>query len=374
MKKPILYIISLFSLFCIFLFSYQVQIQITSEVPSQETVVRLVAAGDVLIHDRIYNDARIDVDRFDFSPMFSKVKSYIQNADLALVNQESVTGGTEIGLSSYPAFNSPFDIADTLKNIGFDVATLANNHALDRGEIALQNAIAHWNELGVAHTGAFASEQEQNKLCLIEKNGITFSILSYTYGTNGIPVPKGKDYLVNLIDEEQIKRDVEKAKQASDVVIAAMHFGNEYETMPNESQKRMSRLLADLGVHIVIGHHPHVLQPPAFLNGKDGNQTFVIYSLGNFFAGQRREETWIGGIMGIKVKKIQTGNKTAIKLEEPSFLPTFTYSNHDESFMVLPLHAVTKEQYADIDKKYEQTVQHMKRFIPDLKIVKEAFE
>ncbi|MBO9129769.1 CapA family protein [Bacillus sp. 165] len=371
MKKTIVHFISLF--LCIPL-SYPAQSKSISEYPPQETIVHLAAAGDVLIHDRIYNDARVDTNQFNFSPMFAKVRSYIEKTDLALVNQESVIGGVEIGLSSYPAFNSPFDIAQALKNIGFDVVTLANNHALDRGEAALQNALSYWNELGMAHTGAFASKKDRNTICLVKKNDITFSILSYTYGTNGIPIPKGKDYLVNLIEKTKIKQDIQKAKQLCDVVIVAMHFGNEYETMPNEQQTKLSQFLADQGADIVIGHHPHVLQPPAFLTGKNGNQTFVMYSLGNFFAGQRKEETWIGGITAIKVKKITTGNITSIKLEEPSFLPTFTYSNNDQNFMVLPLHTVTKEQYANIDTKYKQTITHMKRFIPDLKIIKEEIK
>jgi poly-gamma-glutamate capsule biosynthesis protein CapA/YwtB (metallophosphatase superfamily) len=332
-----------------------------TEIQSQ---IVLTAVGDVLLHDRVYNDARIDVEHFDFHPMFSAIKPYIEKTDIAFANQESIIGGVEIGLSTYPSFNSPIEIADALKDTGFDVVNMANNHALDRGEQPLKASIAYWDNLGLVRTGAYVSAEDRSRIRTISKNGITLSVLSYTYGTNGIKLPK--PYLVNLIDREAMKRDVEAAKQISDAVVVNLHFGKEYEIMPNNEQKELAQFLSDLGVSVIFGHHPHVLQPPAFIYGINGNSTFVFYSLGNFLAGQQNEETWFGGITNITVVKNKEGK---IELKSPSFLPTFTYSKNSHDYKVLPLDQVTEQQYKSAQQRYKSLIKHMKTFIPDLYII-----
>ncbi|MCP8966987.1 CapA family protein [Ectobacillus ponti] len=336
--------------------------QAQPEKPAGHTV-RLTAVGDVLIHDRVYNDAKTGTS-YDFKPMLASMKPYIEPADAAFVNQESVVGGAELGLSTYPSFNSPVEIADALKDTGFDVIGTANNHALDRGEKALRNSIAYWNKLGLLHTGTFESEADRENIRTFTKNGITFSVLAYTFGTNGIRSPQ--PYLVNYIDRERMKRDVAKAKQLSDAVVVMLHFGTEFETMPNTEQQSLAQYLTDLGVTIIFGHHPHVLQPPAFLTGKNGQQTFVAYSLGNFLAGQENQTTWFGGVMNIQVNKDAAGHVT---VANPSFLPTLNYSKQAHGYRVLPLENVTKEQYPDAPAQYAAVVKHMRTFIPDLQIV-----
>ncbi|MFX3623914.1 MAG: CapA family protein [Ectobacillus sp.] len=326
--------------------------------------VTLSAVGDVLLHAPVYNDARTDVDRFNFRHMFAAVKPYIEQSDFSFVNQESIIGGIEIGLSTYPSFNSPVEIADALKGIGFDVVNLANNHALDRGEHALVHSLSYWDKLGLTRTGAYTSQEDRNHIRTISKNGITLSILSYTYGTNGIKIPK--PYLVNTIDRDSIQRDVEKAKQLSDAVVIMLHFGTEYEKMPNAEQTQLAQFLSNLGVSVIFGHHPHVLQPPALLTGKDGNHTIVFYSLGNFLAGQEKEETWFGGIASITVTKDATGN---VELANPSFLPTFTYSQNKSGYRVLPLQQVKEEQAPNAREQYDAVIAHMKTFLPDLQII-----
>src|SRR5690606_12591383 len=184
------------------------QIQKKSEENNQETEERveppkpepvtasasIAAVGDVLLHGSIYRDAQRG-ETFHFDDMFQAVKPYLEKPDITFANQESMIGGKEIGLSTYPTFNSPFEIGDTLKRVGVDVVSMANNHTLDRGEKAILNAIQHWNKIGMLYVGAYASEEDKAKIRTIEKNGITFSFLAYTYGTNGIPVPKDKPYL-----------------------------------------------------------------------------------------------------------------------------------------------------------------------------------
>lgn len=333
--------------------------------PPTEATVRLAAVGDILLHDVVYNDARRSGNQFDFLPMFASVKPYIEKADVAFANQESIIGGVEIGLSTYPSFNSPTEIADALAFTGFDVMSLANNHALDRGEQALQRSISYWDELGIIRTGAYTSQEDRNTIRTFSKNGITCAVLSYTYGLNGIDVLQ-KPHLVNLMQPEKMKQDVEQAKQLADAVIVILHFGTEYETLPNSSQKEVAQFLADLGVSIILGHHPHVLQPPEFLTGKQGNQTFVAYSLGNFLAGQENKETYFGGIIEISIKKKKDGR---IVLDDPSFLPTFIYSRDQTNYRVIPLAQVTEKQYPLARERYEKIIQHMKTYLPTLRIV-----
>lgn len=320
--------------------------------------VSLSAIGDVLIHDRVYQLARKG-DGYDFKPAFSKVKDQLSEADITVVNQESITGGTEIGLSSYPSFNSPFEVADALKDAGIDFVTMANNHTLDRGEKAIYSAIDHWKKLDIPYTGAYRSPEDQKEIRTLTKNDVTLAFLAYTYGTNGIVAKK--DHYVNYIDLPRIKKDVAAAKELSDVTVVSLHFGNEYEPVPNATQIELAEALADAGVDIIIGHHPHVLQPPAWVERADGGRTFVAYSLGNFISGQEGDERNIGGIIGIDIEKRTEGDNVSITLKNPSFLPTFTRISKGGYYEVLPLIDHSKPLF-------DETKQHMTSTLPDLTV------
>ncbi|MDY0406917.1 CapA family protein [Virgibacillus sp. 179-BFC.A HS] len=165
----------------------------------KDQTITLVAIGDILIHDRVYVDAQSE-NGYDFKPFLKQVHPYLQKADIMIASQETMIGVTEIGLSSYPSFNSPYEVGDALKDAGVDIVSIANNHTLDRGETAIQNAISHWDKIQMPYVGAFKNSQDQRKLRIIHTDaGISVVFLSYTYGTNGIPVRDGKGYLVNLI-------------------------------------------------------------------------------------------------------------------------------------------------------------------------------
>ncbi|WP_078431695.1 CapA family protein [Metabacillus halosaccharovorans] len=319
------------------------------------TSASISAIGDILIHDRVYEPAQIGDEKYDFTPHLKNVQSLLNNADITIANQESMIGGTEIGLSTYPSFNSPYEVGDILKESGIDLVTIANNHTLDRGEKAIQSAISHWNKLGIPYTGAFLSEEDKKNIRTIEKNGIVFSFLAYTYGTNGIETPKDKPYLVNRIDEKNIKQEIEQANAISDVVVVSLHFGKEYERLPNEEQKQLAIKTANAGADIIIGHHPHVLQPIEWIEREDGKRSFVAYSLGNFFTGQTEDYKDIGGVLKLNVeKKLETGE---IVLKEPSFVPTFV----NEVYHVQPL-----EQLSGKEKLYEEIKKHMNQWVPEL--------
>src|SRR5699024_6454694 len=229
--------------------------------------ITLSALGDVLIHDRVYDVAETK-DGYDFLPMTDHVKSYMGDATITFANQEAVIGGEKVGLSSYPSFNSPYEIGDALKEDGVDIVSMANNHTLDRGEEAIQSAISHWEEIDMMYTGAYKNNKDASRIRVIETDeGMDVAFIAYTYGTNGIDVPQGKEYLVNYIDKKQIKKDIKEARDEADVVVLSLHFGIEYERMPNNEQKELMQFAADEGVDITLGHHPHVLQPVEWVEG-----------------------------------------------------------------------------------------------------------
>lgn len=330
---------------------------------------KLVAIGDILLHQPVYKDAATPEGTYDFSPMFTRVKPLLENADIAVANQETMIGGKELGLSSYPLFNSPFEIGDALKDAGIDIVTLANNHTMDKGEQAIQNALSYWKHIQMPYTGAFQSFEDREEIRLLTKNDITFSFLAYSYGTNGMPVPEDKPYLINLIDLPLIQQDVRKAKDLSDVVVVSMHWGNEYESLPSTSQLELARELSNMGVDIIIGHHPHVLQPMDWIERPDGSKTFVMYSLGNFLSGQIGLDRRIGGIGGIEVTKTIFQGKSTITLNEPNFISTFTHHTNNRDFEIIPMDVLTDAHLIDHKQYTESTQHHMATFIDELLIV-----
>lgn len=328
--------------------------------------VRLGGFGDVLIHGRVYDDARVN-GGFDFTPMVEPLMPYMSRYDLLTANQETMIGGVEHGLSTYPQFNSPKEVGDLLKYMEVDIVNLANNHTLDRGEAVIQSALKHWDTLGIPYIGSYKDETDQQELRLIEKNDIRFAFLGYTYGTNGIPIPNGKDHLVSIIDEEQMIMDIKAAKKVADVIVMHLHFGLEYERMPNDEQKRLAQAMINEGVDVIFGHHPHVLQPAEWVEREDGSRGFVIYSLGNFLSGQDQLYRQLGGIVNITVEK--TGNR--IQLKDPEMLLTYVDFNltPKRDYRVYPLSDVTPEMLTNHKTVEEELKQHYRQWLPDITFI-----
>ncbi|WP_160914388.1 CapA family protein [Halobacillus litoralis] len=324
------------------------------------TEVSLAAVGDLLIHKEVYNDAKTS-SCYDFNPMFQEVTPYLLNADITFANSESIMGGAAIGVSTYPSFNTPFELGDTLKANGIDIVSMSNNHTLDRGVPAIENAINQWDFLGIKKVGSYLSPEERDKITTIKKNDITFSFLAYTYGTNGIPTPDGKPYLVNRIDKDLIASDIKRASSKSDVVVMSLHFGKEYERNPSADQKELAAFAAEQGADIILGHHPHVLQPPEWIQNTDGSKSLVFYSLGNFLSGQEEKYRRIGGIAGMTVQKVKGMEGTSINIKEPRFKLTYVDFENDQDFKVLPM----KEFSADL---FQELSKHMKTSIHDLSV------
>lgn len=317
----------------------------------------MVAVGDILLHDTVYNDFRLEADTFDFSPLLEDIKQYIEPADFAFANQETNIGGVEIGLSSYPNFNSPYEIARDLINIGFNMFARTNNHTLDKGEAGVLAAEKNWESFeGIITAGSTDSQEKRNQTPVIERNGIKLALLAYSYGFNGYRVPEDKPYLANEFDYEQAALDIEKAKSVSDVIIVSMHWGIEYSNIPSEAQLEQAQWLADQGVHVVLGSHPHVLQPMDRLIGKDGNETVVAYSLGNFISGQVGLDRLVGGIMKFDIKKTTIGDEVEIQIGQPQFMPTYNYAEGSVTgYQLVPLIDSSQAEYFETIKVLMET-------------------
>ncbi len=320
--------------------------------------ITIAAIGDILIHDRVYNDARVG-DHFNFDNMLSNITSELKKPDLLLANQETIVAGESIGLSGYPTFNGPHEIAVSLKKAGVDIVTTANNHALDRGVDAQKLSIEYLNKIGLPHVGTYLTKEDQDKIVILEKNEIKVAYLAYTYGLNGIPIPKGSEYIVNVIDKKRMSNEIKRAKKEADVIVMAVHWGNEYQRFPSQEQKELAQFLIDEGVHIIFGSHPHVLQPFEWLEGKNGQKGLVVYSLGNFLSGQDEEYRDLGGMMTVTVNKKKKGKSTSITMDTPSFYPTFVSSKAERDYKMHPL----IDSQAAIDKYgpsiYSEIMEHM---------------
>ena len=358
---------------------------VQANVPEDSTTsVSLVMVGDNLIHSSIYKDAKrlAGGNGYDFKPIIEYIKEKVQNYDLAYYNQETVLGGSELGVSDYPTFNSPQEAGDAMLDAGFNLVSLATNHTMDRGEKAVLASIDYWKEHEdeALAVGTYSSEEERNKVQIREKNGIKYAMLSYTYGTNGIPVPNGKDYLVNVWPtnlnindpsrdneyqayKEQVKKDIEAVRSQVDVLMVAMHWGVEYTHNPTEYEKDSAKFLADNNVDIVIGAHPHVIQPVTWID-----DTLVIYSLGNFVSAQLQDQNYnkmVGLMTSVNITKTVKDGKTDIKIDNVQNELIFTYYNKNtwSNFKVIPFsnENIGKylPNYKSVYETYKQVVQKL---------------
>ncbi len=320
-----------------------------------EKKMSIVMVGDALIHGAVYMDAQTGKNTYDFTSMFTDIAPIIKKYDLRYYNQESIIGGKKIGVSHYPRLNSPEEIGEDLVAIGFNLVSLANNHSFDKGEAGLQNSIAFWkSQEGVKTAGSYSSFAEQSNIPVYEQNGIKYSFLAYTMCTNGLSAPKGKEYYVNVYDETQVKNDITNARNnGAEVIIVSMHWGNEYTHVPTSIQKETATYLSNLGVNLIIGSHPHVIQPMEYIN-----DTLVIYSLGNFISAQRvlGQEKVIGLLVGTDI--IVKDNKVTFDKTNFELLYTY-YTSANTKFKVIPFSKLNNnilKNYKNINVKYRKIV------------------
>ena len=309
----------------------------------KDSKVTIVAVGDNLIHNTLIDSGKQQDGSLDYNSFYDEIKKYIEPADIAVIDQETVLGGKDFPYTGYPVFNSPWEIGEAAINAGFDVFTCANNHILDMGSKGIENEQKFFSKYPeIVQIGTNASEDDYNKITYYEKNGITFSLLNYTYGTNGIPLPEDKPYIVNMLDKEKVTKDIKEARKNSDVVMVFPHWGTENSHDVNEQQKEYVKLFSDLGVDIVIGCHPHVLQPYEMYTAANGNQALVYYSLGNFISAQDRVDSLLGGMATVTLQKTTTGPESKVEIIDYDLKPLVTHVNYGTSFTTYYL-----EDYSD---------------------------
>ena len=309
---------------------------INEQAPKEDNPITftMTALGDSLCHNTQYWDAHNkETNEYDFSYVYEDIIDYTKNSDITIGSLETTFAGEERGYSNYPTFNTPDSLATALKNIGVDIISLAGNHALDYGYTGLSRTIDVLDNAGISHLGIYKTAEDQEKLLIKNVKGINIAFINYTYGTNGIPVPSGKEYCVNLIDKDLIKKQIEQAKKQNvDIIVACMHWGTEYRTTANSEQKELADFLFENGVDIILGNHPHVIEPmeKRTITLEDGTEkeVFVVYALGNFTADQRDEITRDSAILNLTITKNSNGKISIVKVD---YVPIYMYKNTNSS-------------------------------------------
>lgn len=345
---------------------------------AKEGELRLRSVGDVLIHDRVsemaaptnalYQAAVTQFQQegttipkatgdYDFYPMIAKIAPYTQYADVTIANLEIPAAYPQYPVSGYPQFNVSKDILADLKDIGVDIVSNGTNHTLDLWEEGVHASIANIKEAGLMYVGSYDSWEDKQTPRIIEKNGIKLGFLTYSYGTNGIPIPEGQEYVISIIDLPVMLEEVEQLKQQVDAVVVTLQLGEEYDTLPNANQNYVFQALADAGVSLILGGHPHVLQPIAWLNE---GQTYAIYSQASFMSGQIEAANKQGGITEVTFKRQEDGT---VKVTNPKFMPIFMLGIAGEKmYETVPLADYNKYAIPDGATWWQALYERMRTF------------
>ncbi len=306
--------------------------------PIDCTVVSFVGAGDNITYYGNVREALAVSDgtyKYDFRHTYEDVADIISEADIAFINQETLMCGEGFELSYYPLFNSPQDMGYQLDEMGFDIVNIATNHMLDKGAKGLSQTIDFLKTLDMLMIGGYENDEDYNTLRIYEEQGIKIAFLSYTYFTNYITLSADSDLAVPYLDKETVAAQVAKADAEADLVIVSAHWGDENTFKPNEIQKEYAQIMADNGADVILGHHPHVLQPIEWITAQDGSQTLCAYSLGNFVAEMERDYNMVGGFITFDIVKYGDADTS---IDNVLFIPTvydFTRSFYDNSVRLL---------------------------------------
>ncbi len=331
--------------------------------------VSFVAVGDNLIHDTVYEQAEARSSTgYDFTDAYERIAHLIEEPDVAILNQETIIS-TEHNVSSYPMFNSPVEVGEEMLEIGFDVFNIATNHSLDCGEKGLISAINYWKEKGAITTGAYLNSEDYATLPMQEVNGVKIAYLGFTELTNGLSLPSDSEViLVRAAEESRIQQRIAQARQQADVVIVNAHWGNEYTHEPTDSQRQLAEKLASWGADVIIGHHPHVIQPVEYINSADGRRTLVAYSLGNFISAQNRGPRMLGGRLNFEIVKNNTTG--TVSIENVTFSGVVTHYGHGFSnIRVYPLEDYTEElasKHGVLSKTASFSLQYLKDIVNEV--------
>ena len=327
---------------------------------------RLFMVGDALIHSAIYDDAKLSDGSYDFKPMLSHIKPISSQYDLAYYNQETILGGKDLGYSNYPRFNSPDEVGDAFLDAHFNLVSLATNHTMDMGEAGVMHSVHYWSsKANVVWDGQRLSQEERDKTRIYECNGIKYAFFSYTTWTNGLETPTGKEYLNNVFSKEKAKEDIDRVKDKVDLIIVAMHWGTEYSFDVSSEQEDIANYLSSLGVQLIIGTHPHVVEPVQYIN--DG-KTFVIYSLGNFISDQVGIERLTGLMMEVTINKVENKSGIQVSVDNPKAELIYTDSQYGRkrNFRVYPYPELNDSILPNYQNYYEEYKSVVRSLYPEL--------
>lgn len=317
--------------------------------PKKDSLVtiRITCVGDLMSHEPQVNNARIGANKFDFRPSFSEVKPYLANADLTIGNLETTCAGSGKPYKGYPAFNTPDEYVEALKDAGFDLLVTSNNHSMDTGEEGLLRTISVVKKNGLAYTGTHVSQRDRDSVRVFTLKGVKLAVLNYTYGTNGMyPVPEHK-YMLNLIDTALIKADIASARKAgADIVLVFYHYGLENKSELSDDQKLAVNKAVEYGADLIIGAHTHVISPVAYFPTKTAklDTGFVAYGLGNFLSNQYWRYADAGVIVSVELTRNVT--KNTIRISRTDYLPTWVYRGTDAARKA---HIIYPAQFSERD-------------------------
>ncbi len=304
----------------------------TAEPEPEFASVRIVCAGDNLIHRSIYNQAkrRAEHDGYDFAYAYAEVKRYIESADLAILNQETIVTD-EFEPSDYPRFCTPADLGRYMVEIGFDAVSLSNNHILDKDEAGVLATLDFWDSMnGIVRYGAYRDKADMENIRTLEVNGITFAFLGYMEHTNGLKLSDGAVTEITYLREtDLIERQIREADEIADVVIVSPHFGTEISNELKTNQVNMAKLMIEWGADIIIGTQPHTVQTMEFVEREDGTKGFVYYCLGNFISAQADPKALVGILGDLTVSK--NLNSGEIAIENVKAIPIITQYGYNYS-------------------------------------------
>lgn len=336
----------------------------TPSAEPQTTSASLFMVGDALLHKTIEYDAMNADGSFNFT-LLDRVGAIAQNYDLRYWNQETILGGDDLGIQGYPTFNGPTAWGEYMTGMGFNLVSTANNHSLDQGTYGITNSLNYWNSKeGVVNAGTYLSQEDYDAIPIHEINGITYAFISYTYGMNGFTNPEDMPYAVACYDgkQEELLNKIQTANTMADVVIVAIHWGDEYQLQPNDFQKSFAQQMADAGADIIIGNHPHCIEPVQWLN--DGN-TICFYALGNVCAAQY-ELSRVEMMAALTINKTTNADGTVeISLDDLKTDLMYCYTNGENwnNFDVVPFYQMSDDTYVAnheaVYEEYKAVVQSM---------------
>ncbi len=323
----------------------------TTSIPDTLTTLTVSAIGDLMCHSTQYNYAYKADGTYDFVPVYDAVRDYISAADIATANLETVLAGKTTNYGGYPGFNTPNAYADGVKSAGFDVIITSNNHSLDQGEAGIIRTLNELKKRDLTSIGTFENSTDRDSIRLFDKNGIKLAIMAYTEFSNR-GYPNGKKYLLNFMDSLTLKKDIENArKKGAEIVMINFHWGKEYQQEPSDYQKNMANYAVQCGADVIVGHHPHCLQPFQLISKKSTkiglDTAFVAYSLGNFYSNQRWRFSDAGAILTFHFTKNKNTDKIYLQTE---YVPTWLFkgqAGNRRRYIVLPAPAIEVSKLTD---------------------------